>query len=174
MKVLILLFLACALLLMSQASDAEEENSTNENTFANPTVLKSTTSCPVGWHEFKGRCFRYVPTQKTWADAEKTCLSMGANLASANGFDDYHNIQSLINTATTGFPEAWLGGSNAQQDDVWLWSDGTSFQFTHWCFGEPNNNHGNQHCLQMNYGDNKCGDDMWCNKVRPFVCAKKI
>ncbi|XP_034533054.1 ladderlectin-like [Notolabrus celidotus] len=70
-------------------------------------------------------------------------------------------------------PETWLGGSDAQHEGVWLWTDSSHFTFTHFCRGEPNNFF-NQHCLQMNYGGGKCWDDVWCDKHRPSVCAKRI
>uniref|UniRef100_A0A3B3Z4F7 C-type lectin domain-containing protein n=1 Tax=Poecilia mexicana TaxID=48701 RepID=A0A3B3Z4F7_9TELE len=87
----------------------------------------------------------------TWANAEKNCLSMGANLASVRNAYEYRRIQALIRAASRNSREAWLGGSDAQQERTWLWSDGSPMRYTNWCPGEPNNGGGSQHCLQMNY-----------------------
>lgn len=33
-------------------------------------VVSGSTFCPSGWTGYNGRCFLYVPTPRTWADAE--------------------------------------------------------------------------------------------------------
>ncbi|XP_035849575.1 zinc finger protein 638 [Sander lucioperca] len=64
--------------------------------------------------------------------------------------------------------------SQSEEKDVWLWSDSSLFSYQNWCPGQPNNHHGSQHCLQMNFGGGKCWDDVRCSVRRPFVCSKKI
>ncbi|XP_014835616.1 PREDICTED: ladderlectin-like, partial [Poecilia mexicana] len=69
----------------------------------------------------------------------------------------------------------WIGGSDAQEDNNWFWIDGTPFLYTNWCPGEPNNYGGRkQDCLQINFGDHKCWDDVQCYFPKPSVCAKKV
>uniref|UniRef100_A0A8P4JVY1 C-type lectin domain-containing protein n=2 Tax=Dicentrarchus labrax TaxID=13489 RepID=A0A8P4JVY1_DICLA len=125
-----------------------------------------------GWTGYKGSCFHYIPTAMTWARAEKNCQSMGANLASVHSAEEYHELQRMIVSITHAYRETWIGGSDAQEEGVWLWSDGSSFNYRH-CGGFDNWG-GKQHCLQMNYGGQKCWDDCQCSYKRPFVCAKKI
>ncbi|MED6243220.1 hypothetical protein ATANTOWER_016826 [Ataeniobius toweri] len=144
-----------------------------ENRSEATDLVKRHESCPYGWSQFKHRCYRYFSTPMTWARAERTCLSMQATLASVHSFEEYHHIQGVIKTVNLHTKQAWLGGSDAQEEGIWFWSDGSSFHFLNWCPGEPNNA-GWQHCLQMNYGDLSCWDDVWCTAHRPFVCAKKI
>lgn len=38
------------------------------------------------------------------------------------------------------------------QESVWLWSDGSVFDFSLWHSGEPSNTGGAEDCLEMNYG----------------------
>ncbi|XP_023202876.1 ladderlectin-like [Xiphophorus maculatus] len=130
--------------------------------------------CPHGWTKINSRCFRYVATPMTWANAEKNCLSMGANLASVHNLYEYHQIQAMIHRRSCNSREAWLGGTDAQQERTWLWSDGRPMRYTNWCRGEPNNAGGTQHCLQMNFSGAKCWDDLWCNHNLPSVCAKRF
>ncbi|XP_054876238.1 ladderlectin-like [Poeciliopsis prolifica] len=138
--------------------------------------------CPPGWTKIRGRCFLYVARARTWADAEKIvvhffvekCLSMGANLASVRNAYEYRWVQALIRARSRRSGETWLGGSDAQQERTWLWSDGTPMRYTNWCRGQPDNARRSQHCLQMNWSGRKCWDDLWCNYKRPSVCMKKL
>uniref|UniRef100_A0A3Q3N4A3 C-type lectin domain-containing protein n=1 Tax=Labrus bergylta TaxID=56723 RepID=A0A3Q3N4A3_9LABR len=130
--------------------------------------------CPSGWAQYYGRCFLFVGASMTWADAEMNCQARGGHLASVHRFDEYYFIQGMIVRQTGMYPKTWLGGSDAQQERTWLWSDGSYYNFGYWCPGEPNNQYGNQHCLQMNFGDQKCWDDLQCYSYLPFVCAKTL
>ncbi|XP_059210528.1 ladderlectin-like, partial [Centropristis striata] len=135
--------------------------------------VERSTSCPGGWRKINGRCFLYVPRALNWAQAERNCQSLGANLASVYRAEEDHELQRMIRDVTHGHPRTWIGGSDAEMTGVWLWSDGTPFRFSYWCSGEPNNQ-GNEHCVEMNVGDNKCWNDLKCDTNRPSVCAKNI
>ncbi|XP_069561856.1 ladderlectin-like [Brachyistius frenatus] len=136
-------------------------------------LVKRSAFCSAGWSKFNGRCFHYIPRPMTWARAEKNCESLGGNLASVHNIMEYHEIQRLIMSGSHEYKETWIGGSDAQENNMWLWSDGQPFYYSNWCSGEPNNGRWSQHCIQVNYGDMKCWDDMQCNSRRPSVCVKR-
>uniref|UniRef100_A0A7N6AZ20 C-type lectin domain-containing protein n=1 Tax=Anabas testudineus TaxID=64144 RepID=A0A7N6AZ20_ANATE len=139
-------------------------------------AIKRAASCPSGWTANNGRCFLYVPTEMTWADAEKNCLYHGGNLVSVHSFEEHHVIQSMILKLTHAYPLTWIGGSDAEQEGTWFWSDGTAFRLHHWAPGQPDNMAANKalaHCLLMNSGDLKKFDDQPCSYKKPSVCAKK-
>ncbi|KAK2811266.1 hypothetical protein Q5P01_000260 [Channa striata] len=136
-------------------------------------LLQGSVSCSTGWTRINDACYKYIPTDMSWAKAEINCKSMGAHLASVHSFNEYREIQKMIVNATRSDKQAWIGGSNAQEDRVWLWSDGGNFDYANWCPGEPNNYLGLQHCIQINYSGQKCWDDVQCYTSLPSVCAKK-
>uniref|UniRef100_A0A3P9MY24 Type-2 ice-structuring protein-like n=1 Tax=Poecilia reticulata TaxID=8081 RepID=A0A3P9MY24_POERE len=164
--------------------------------------IQTSITCPSGWMPINNRCFLYVPNDMTWANAEKNCLSMGANLASVHNRDEYRWVQNLIAAAGYGSKVAWIGGTDGQQvllpiqftcevfdktfnetyhllnfvlqESTWFWSDGSRMIYTNWCPGQPDNGLGSQHCLQMNYTNEKCWDDCWCHYPRSSVCSKKV
>lgn len=37
------------------------------------------------------------------------------------------------------------------QEGVWVWTDGTAFDYTYWFAGQPDNSNGIEDCLSMNY-----------------------
>uniref|UniRef100_A0A3Q4H4G4 Type-2 ice-structuring protein-like n=1 Tax=Neolamprologus brichardi TaxID=32507 RepID=A0A3Q4H4G4_NEOBR len=148
MKLLVVAALLCGLMVLTTASDYR---------------FNMSSGCPHGWSRFNLRCFVYVPRSMSWGQAERNCKSMGGHLASVHSSDEYRHIQKL--TGDHDYKETWIGGS---YEKVWLWSDGSSFHYTHWCPGEPTG--GNQNCLQINYTPSKCWDDLECGVHRPSVC----
>ncbi|KAM4564981.1 type-2 ice-structuring protein-like [Fundulus diaphanus] len=133
---------------------------------------KRSPYCSLGWSRFNGHCYRYIATPMSWSRAEKNCQSMNANLASVHNIGEYYKIQRLIFKRSYTYKETWIGGSDAQQEKRWLWSDGTPFRFTYWCSGKPNNFR-TQNCLRINYGGQRCWTDFQCYYLRPSVCSKK-
>ncbi|XP_070689391.1 type-2 ice-structuring protein-like [Pempheris klunzingeri] len=123
------------------------------------------------WQASRGHSYLFVQTPLSWAEAEQNCLNKTAHLASVQTFDEYQFIQGMIQTITLGFPETWLGASNCQQEDTWLWSDGSHFEHSLWCVMKPDKEEGHN-CLQMNYGANSCWDNTNCTLALPSVCAK--
>ncbi|XP_017289099.1 ladderlectin-like [Kryptolebias marmoratus] len=129
--------------------------------------------CPQGWSLANGRCFKYVSGHLPWAQAERNCLSMRGNLASVHSPVEYQAVQKIMFWATHRVERAWIGGSNAAQNNVWLWSDGRPMTYTNWCRGEPNNHGRIEHCLEMNHPGNNCWNDLSCALLRPSVCVLK-
>ncbi|XP_034020004.1 type-2 ice-structuring protein-like [Thalassophryne amazonica] len=161
--------LICAMMNLSGADDLPEGEQLNEP--QEEVRVKRSSSCPSGWYEISGRCFHYVARPLTWVRAESNCMYMGGHLASVHSYDEYHDIQSMIIKVTHEPKKAWLGGSDAYEEGLWFWTDGTPFGFNNWCPGQPNNLD-NQDCFAMNYSDQNCWNDELCGVTFPSVCAK--
>ncbi|XP_067436655.1 ladderlectin-like [Thunnus thynnus] len=173
MKMLTVAALICTIMALTTADDPAEAKIQNDQT-AETDLVKRIFWCPRGWTKINGRCFRYVSALLRWVDAERHCQAMGGNLASVHSYGEYCKIQKLIVSACHGYRRVWIGGSDAQQEKVWLWSNGKQFNYQYWCRGEPNNAWGRQHCLQMNYSARRCWDDDKCYKKKPSVCVKNL
>ncbi|XP_049424670.1 ladderlectin-like [Epinephelus fuscoguttatus] len=159
MKMLTVSALVCAMMVLTRAAESRP--------------VKTWTGGILGWYSFNGRCYRYIPTRMSWARAERNCQSLGGNLASVHNIEEYQAIQDVIFRATNLKKPTWIGGSDAVEERFWYWSDGTSFNYRRWCDGEPNNQGGRQHCLQMNYSAKKCWDDLRCTRQLPSVCVRE-
>ncbi|XP_063318499.1 ladderlectin-like [Pelmatolapia mariae] len=173
MKMFPVCVFVCAVMILTHAA-VLPGGGTATNQTAKSHLVKRSSDCPGGWTPLSGRCFFYVPRRMTWAKAERNCVFMGANLASVHSSTEYHGIQHLIVIASHDYQETWIGGSDAQEENAWFWTDGTAFRYSNWCRGEPNNFSRNQHCLQINHSGSKCWDDIACKEHRPSVCVKKI
>ncbi|KAM6894301.1 ladderlectin-like [Lycodopsis pacificus] len=160
MKTLTVCALVCAMIALTRAA-AESDR------------VKREEYCSRDWTESNGRCFRYIPTPMTWASAEKNCVSLGGNLASVHSLLEYRGIQKIIQDKSHASGSTWIGGSDAEEEKKWFWSDGTLLTYSNWCRGEPNNGGGNQDCIQMNFSGGKCWDDVGCNYKKPSVCVER-
>ncbi|KAM6894296.1 ladderlectin-like isoform 1-T1 [Lycodopsis pacificus] len=173
MKTLTVCALVCAMIALTQAAALPEGMLENDQS-AESHLVKREAYCSKGWTECSGRCFRYISTPMTWAKAEKHCVSLGGNLASVHSVLEYEGIQKIILDHSQDNGSTWIGGSDAEEEKEWFWSDGTLFSYMNWCAGEPNNGGGNQHCLQMNYSAGKCWDDVQCSTQKQSVCVKRV
>ncbi|KAK2863322.1 hypothetical protein Q5P01_002855 [Channa striata] len=172
MKILLVCVLGCAVMLLAGAEADQAENAKNDQT-ERSNLVKRYTLNHRGWSRINGRYFYFVNSPRTWVQAEKHCQALGANLASVRNLQEILWLQKLIFVATHSYKEAWIGGSDAEQEGTWLWSDGTRFTYSYWCRGEPNNSNRRQNCLQINHKGSKCWDDLECYVRRPFVCVKR-
>ncbi|XP_044040266.1 ladderlectin-like isoform X5 [Siniperca chuatsi] len=128
--------------------------------------------CPHGWSRFGKRCFIFIDSPKTWAEAENYCLFEGANLASIHSDEENHFIQDLTRGDSHDFPETWIGGYDAIHDSFWMWSDGSKFNYENWY--KEYEMEKTEDCLEMNHGFELKWNSDSCNETHPSVCAKMI
>ncbi|XP_029029612.1 type-2 ice-structuring protein-like [Betta splendens] len=172
MKLLMLCALLCVVVLTRAAEKGADEHVQQPGKDVSHLEKRFLWRCSSGWTKYGGRCFHFVPRPLTWNEAEKNCQAVGGHLASLRNKEEYFWLQHLIATKTNNYPLTWIGGSTRKTNTTWFWSDGTTFTFTFWCRGTPNNP-GTRHCVQMNHSDNKCWDDYQCDGKRPSVCVKE-
>ncbi|XP_067220620.1 ladderlectin-like isoform X1 [Chanodichthys erythropterus] len=127
--------------------------------------------CPTGWTIFGLRCYKHFSQPANRITAERNCQSLGANLASVHNKLENDFLLSLLPTSST---QSWGGGHDGEQDGQWLWSDGTAYDYTKWCSGEPNNHHRPENCLEINNSHNRCWNDVPCSYSKNYVCVMDL
>ncbi|XP_041727833.1 ladderlectin isoform X2 [Coregonus clupeaformis] len=139
--------------------------------------------CPRGWTQYGSRCFMFVKTARTWPEAEASCLlsteiciSLEANLASVHSSEEAQFLQGVVFSETGEFTPTWIGGMEAfgglvGKGRLWIWSDGSKFDYQNWNQEEPNNNGGREQCIVMNFGGEQGWNDLECGNVLPSVCV---
>ncbi|XP_070702741.1 lactose-binding lectin l-2-like [Pempheris klunzingeri] len=130
-------------------------------------------NCPMFWFNFNGRCFKYVATRMTWADAELHCVSEGANLVSIHSLEEQKFVKTLIKNFDHAEGRTWVGLSDIHKEGKWMWSDGCAVKFVFWSAGEPNNQ-GGENCVENNFGTHLKWNDVRCASVFPSVCASRV
>ncbi|XP_029976704.1 ladderlectin-like [Salarias fasciatus] len=127
--------------------------------------------CPLFWFSFNGRCYRYVATHQTWIDAERHCVSLGANLVSIHSREEQNFVESLIQNFDPAQGHTWIGLTDHHENSKWMWSDGSRVDFVFWSPGEPSNHGGQESCVEMNWATYKKWNDTLCPHKQPFVCV---
>ncbi|XP_030003834.1 lactose-binding lectin l-2-like [Sphaeramia orbicularis] len=130
--------------------------------------------CPPFWYTFNGRCYKYVATPMTWADAELYCASQRANLVSIHSLEEHNFVKSLIQNFDHALGRAWIGLSDTQKEGAWMWSDGSLADFFLWHRGEPTNSQGKEHCVHTNFAQDKTWNDVPCSISYASVCISRI
>ncbi|XP_037650480.1 lactose-binding lectin l-2-like [Sebastes umbrosus] len=131
-------------------------------------------SCPMFWYSFNNRCYKYVATRMTWADAELHCVSEGANLVSIHSLDEDKFVKSLIKNFDPTQGYNWIGLSDTQKEGAWMWSDGSAINYVLWgSAGQPDNIGGIEHCVHTNYYRDFKWNDYTCSNTLSFVCVSR-
>ncbi|KAL7381126.1 hypothetical protein ABVT39_000944 [Epinephelus coioides] len=135
---------------------------------SSPDVKLQRGTCPMFWYSFNGRCYKYVATDMTWADAEIFCMSEGAHLVSIHSQDEQNFVRSLIRNFDHAEGPTWIGISDAHKEGTWMWSDGSAVNFTNWYPGTPDSGD-TQNCAYTNCVTQ--WNDYPCSTYYPSVCA---
>ncbi|XP_064876573.1 lactose-binding lectin l-2-like [Oncorhynchus nerka] len=132
----------------------------------------SQNSCPMGWYDFNGRCYKYVATPLNWPDAESYCVTQGANLASVHSEAEHQFIKILIQRFDPAERGTWMGLSDIHVEGRWMWSDGSKVDFIPWHPSQPDGGR-SQNCVITNHFDPRWNDQD-CNYSHAFVCAERL
>ncbi|NP_001188329.1 lectin isoform X1 [Danio rerio] len=125
--------------------------------------------CTRQWSRFGSRCFRYFSVPVNWVTAERNCQLLGGNLVSVQNGMENDFLLSLIPNSERFF----IGGYDGEDEENWFWSEGSSFGYTNWCSGEPNNMN-TEHCLEINWTSDRCWNNLPCSTEQGYICAKNL
>ncbi|XP_047434163.1 CD209 antigen-like [Mugil cephalus] len=120
-------------------------------------------SCPSGWIRYKGDCYQFVASSRSWTSAVTNCASSGASLASAHDVFDYSFLQDL--TRGSGYTTAWMGGFYFQG---WRWLDQSTFSYSNWY---SQNSATSYPCIYLRTTGG--WTNAVCTATYPFICMKK-
>lgn len=67
----------------------------------------------------------------------------------------------------------WLGGTDAQNENVWIWSQSqNNFTLEDWDEGQPDNINDNEHCVALWHNSKIAWHDAPCEWSIRFICEK--
>ncbi|KAM9424384.1 secretory phospholipase A2 receptor-like [Pholidichthys leucotaenia] len=119
--------------------------------------------------------YYFVNTSVNWTEAQALCREVYTDLAT---IENIHDVYAVTNTTSIYTGKAWIGLYD-DLENSWRWSlNDSSFYgegemtFRNWFPGQPNNNNGKQHCVDLLSGSGFLGtwDDNDCETALKFVC----
>nr|KAF6328642.1 C-type lectin domain family 4 member F [Pipistrellus kuhlii] len=126
-----------------------------------------------GWKVYGSNMYYFSHAKKSWQEAEESCVSHGAHLASVTSAEEKAYL-----TEFTQSSYYWIGLTDRHREGSWRWIDGTPFNDASskafWFPNQPDNwqhrDGQDEDCvhLQQNWNDNNC------NALHQWICKKPI
>ncbi|MEZ4469980.1 MAG: lectin-like protein [bacterium] len=126
-------------------------------TCGDEATCEAETGCD--WIAEGGSVYLFCPNRLDFDDAEAACAAQGGHLVVVNDADE--NAFLVANGAT-----GWIGYTDAAEEGVYVWVDGTPAGFEAWGGNEPNDI-GGQDCAEISGGT---WDDVDCGDGYTYVC----
>ena len=89
------------------------------------------------------------------------------NLVTIEDEETHNFIISEIDLAITSSSFVWIGGYRVS--GVWTWRDGTTFKFTNWKSGQPDDYGGKEDCILYSWNPPQW-NDLECEESHPYIC----
>ena len=113
--------------------------------------------------------YKLMKNHLSWSVAKTACQAAGMRLASVHSASE----NALLVTAAAG-NQVWIGGTDAASEGTWKWSpSGMPLSYTNWYYREPNNDWGNEHCLELVPRWSGKWNDLDCTANRKYVCETR-
>ena len=121
---------------------------------------------------FENACYKFFGEEKSWNEAKITCEQNSGQLTSIHSTDELAFIRCLQDPSSVH--TTWIGAQRTQNGFEWI--DGSLFDFDNWHTSEPDNNGGNENCIEVHSNPSREWHDKWndssCDQKKNFVCKK--
>ena len=113
-----------------------------------------------------GTCYsHFTSTGINWVDARLQCVSRGYDLATVTSLEE-NTLMFSLNPGSN----CWIGINDRENEDTFIWADGTESTYTRWSPGEPNDVGGTEDCGET-FGNENWNDDP-CTRVNLcYLCS---
>uniref|UniRef100_A0A3B3RNL2 C-type lectin domain-containing protein n=1 Tax=Paramormyrops kingsleyae TaxID=1676925 RepID=A0A3B3RNL2_9TELE len=127
-----------------------------------------------GWTRHGSFCYQIGSEEKTFEDANQDCLRKDSHLINvANRFENAF-LTSLVGMRPERY--FWIGLSNKEQKETFVWTNSANVRFTHFGPGmpgtiheQPNNYNGVELCGEI-YSYNLKWNDRHCESLSSWIC----
>ncbi|XP_070595656.1 CD209 antigen-like protein C isoform X2 [Erythrolamprus reginae] len=124
-------------------------------------------SCPAHWLHFQNSCYFFSFETAPWHEAQQSCENEGAHLVIVNRKLEQNFLLKHIEENQV----FWIGLSDADHENQWIWVDNTTLSLSFWGKGEPNNAGSDEDCATLLFTGN--WNDVACSGKKYWICEKK-
>ncbi|XP_020856780.1 C-type lectin domain family 4 member K-like isoform X1 [Phascolarctos cinereus] len=123
---------------------------------------------PEAWVVHNGSLYYFSCMDKSWEEAERSCVSFGSHLTSVISVEEQEFIHKKA-----GGSNYWIG-LNILRSSNWRWTDGTHYNEDmskdFWAPNEPNNKENSEHCVHFSKNRRQSWNDNNCSLPFLFIC----
>lgn len=109
-------------------------------------IAAAPTPYAVRAAQWNGHTYVLYEGNLTWQDAKSFCERNGGTLACVTSAQE----EAIVESVAGAHSHVWLGGY--EENGSYRWVTGEGFSFSDWSSGEPNNESGLEHYLEVNAG----------------------
>ncbi|XP_058027611.1 CD209 antigen-like protein A [Ahaetulla prasina] len=124
-------------------------------------------TCPAHWLHFQNSCYFFSFASKPWKIAQQSCENEGAHLVIVNHWLEQNFLVKLMQNEQV----FWIGLSDADKENQWIWVDNTTLSLSFWGKGEPNNAGSDEDCATLRFSGK--WNDVACSVNEHWICEKK-
>nr|UIS31342.1 Ig-lectin [Eriocheir sinensis] len=141
-------------------------------------ISKDARACGSSFELVGSGCFYFSDNIALgWDSARTFCKSLAAE-ADLAVVDDCNLLHLLWNhiLAAYGENDYWIGATDQHEEGMWMWVDGTAVTMgtPFWVYGQPDNLHENEHCMNLYGIRNGNFNDANCTKEMHFICQNPL
>ncbi|NXC92725.1 MRC1 protein, partial [Certhia familiaris] len=140
-----------------------------------PTSPPPKGGCMEDWYLFDNKCFKIFGFTEndtlTWHAARNNCIDLGGNLVTISKKEEQAFLMSLLKNAAT---DAWIGLNDINQEHTYLWTDGSSVDYTNWAKGSRSYYSMDDCVFLMKNPIEQAGKwkDEGCKASKSYICQK--
>ncbi|XP_076840853.1 collectin-12 isoform X2 [Brachyhypopomus gauderio] len=130
--------------------------------------------CSPQWKNYRDKCYYFsAPSERlNFDETKESCKNKTSSMLMIRDEDE----QLWIRKQIAGKGYFWLGLTDAVEENIWRWVDGTLPSFTRWKPGQPDNwSHGHEEgedCAGLIHEAN--WNDFFCTDRIGFICERPV
>lgn len=118
---------------------------------------------------YKGYCYhRSLTTFTSWSQCRDYCLSLGTDLVSIHSEAENTFIYSVCHM----YQRCAHGLNDAETTNRWVWTDGSAFDYSNWCSGQPGSTA--EHYAYFVPSNAECWHDVTDVTVDVYALCKRV
>jgi hypothetical protein len=121
-------------------------------------------------YSYKSHTYQLCPSKLSWTEARDVCESWGYALSTIDNENEDEVMREWI--IDNDFGSTWIGyndrGESNEDDFSWVGAEGTDYEG--WANGEPNDQGGDEDCVERRKGFDWQWNDLPCGATLAFVC----
>ncbi|XP_048867159.1 macrophage mannose receptor 1-like isoform X4 [Brienomyrus brachyistius] len=129
-------------------------------------LVTTAPGCSEGWTRHGSFCYQIGSEEKTFEDANQDCLSKDSHLVNVASRFENAFLTSLVGLRPERY--FWIGLSNKDQKETFVWTSSANVRFTHFGPGLPGQQQG---CVAMMTGTAAgLWDVLSCTRGEKYIC----